>query len=87
MNEEDLDEKLFGEILSTMMAAGASNEVLGRFAIRFRNKTIVQLVPVETEMGALLEAFASAVASKVLKAATAPTVEPRRHRRKLKNYS
>ncbi len=67
MKDDGLDEESFGEILSTMLAAGASNDVVGRFAIMFRNKNVAQLRPAEVEMGPVLEAFASEVASKVLR--------------------
>lgn len=65
MEPSELDPEAFGEILNTMIAAGASNEVLGKFALMFRNKHLAAMPAPVVEMGPVLEAFATKVAAKI----------------------
>lgn len=65
MTPDDVDPASFGEILTTMLAAGASNEVVGKFALMFRNKHLAVLPPPVMEMGPVLEAFASTVVERL----------------------
>ena len=65
MTPDDVDPAIFGEILTTMLAAGASNEVVGKFALMFRNKHIAAQPAPVMEMGPVLEAFATTVVDRL----------------------
>lgn len=67
MQDDSSEAARLGEILVTMLQSGATTEVLGRFALLYRNKLTTAGQPAGLgELGPVLESFSESVVGKVL---------------------
>lgn len=81
MTDDSSDAKAFGQTLFDLMHSGASEEVLGQFALRRAQRLMVErgeraAMPAASDLEALLEGFATRVVEKVLKQAGVAVLPP-----------